>query len=419
MAAERYTGLASVLETIRWQDGITQAALTDQVGLGRSVVAERVAELEQIGLVHSPGRAPSTGGRTARLLSLNAGAGFVVGVDIASNELVVSASDLAGTLLGTRHRELCDVGEGPERVLARASAIIAEVTKEQGNNAMLGIGVGLPAPVNFDTGVPVGVPVLPGWGDYPVREEFTARWPVPAWVDNRINLLALAEIVGNPRAAQAKHLLYFGAGAGVGAALIADGRLYRGSHGLAGSIGHVAVPEAGVVACRCGRTGCLEAVTSGWAIERDGLMLAETGRSPYLAQVLKETGRVRAYDVTLAAEHEDAAAKELLSRTAALLGSSLATLVSFFAPHMLVVGGGIARAKDIVLKPIQQAVLDRLPSAAAPDLIVELSAIDEQVGGVVGAAQLAIGELLSKQHLSVLLSRLNSPRIAAQEVRPE
>jgi predicted NBD/HSP70 family sugar kinase len=138
-------------------------------------------------------------------------------------------------------------------------------------------------------------------------------------------------------------------------------------------------------------------------------MLAETGRSPYLAQVLKETGRVRAYDVTLAAEHEDAAAKELLNRTAALLGSSLATLVSFFAPHMLVVGGGIARAKDIVLKPIQQAVLERLPSTGAPDLLVELSAIDEQVGGVVGAAQLVLGELFSKDNLPGLLERLTQP----------
>lgn len=416
MAVERYTGLASVLETIRWQDGITQAALTDRVGLGRSVVAERVTELEQIGLIHSPGRAPSTGGRTARLLSLNSQAGYVVGVDIASNEMVVSASDLAGALLGTRHRELCDVGDGPEPILARASAIIAEVAEEQGGNTMLGIGVGLPAPVNFDTGVPVGVPVLPGWANYPVRNFFASPSQVPAWVDNRVNLLALAEIVGNPRAAQAKHLLYFGAGAGVGAALVTDGRLYRGSHGLAGSIGHVAVPEAGVVVCRCGRTGCLEAVTSGWAIERDGLMLAESGRSPYLAQVLRETGKIRAYDVTLATEHGDTAATELLSRTAALLGSSLATLVSFFAPHMLVVGGGIARAKQTVLDPIREAVFERLPSAAAPDLLVELSAIDEQVGGVVGAAQLAIGELFSKQHLPVLLSRLTAPRGGAQEI---
>ncbi|WP_420180930.1 ROK family transcriptional regulator [Paenarthrobacter sp. TA1.8] len=409
MAIERYTGLASVLETIRWQGGITQASLTDQVGLGRSVVAERVAELEQIGLIHSPGRAPSTGGRTAKLLSLNAQAGYVIGVDIASNEMVVSAADLAGALLGTRHRELCEIGEGPERILSQVNAVIDDVIREQSGNNLLGIGVGLSGPVNFDTGTPVGVPVMPGWEDYPVREEFAARWPVPAWVDNRVNLLALAEIESNPRAAKAKHLLYFGAGAGVGAALITDGRLYRGSHGLAGSIGHVAVPEAGVVACRCGRTGCLEAVTSGWAIERDGLMLAETGRSPYLAQVLKDTGRVRAYDVTLAAEHEDASARELLDRTAALLGSSLATLVSFFAPHMLVVGGGIARAKDIVLKPIQQAVLERLPSTGAPDLLVELSAIDEQVGGVVGAAQLVLGELFSKDNLPGLLERLTQP----------
>ena len=407
MAAERYTGLAAVLQAVRSEDGITQAVLADRVGLGRSVVAERVGEFEAAGLLITGERAPSTGGRAPRRLTLNASAGFVVAADIASFEQVVVAADLSGEILYSRKIDW-DVTDGPHAILERVHAEIEAAVAEQGDaGPLLGIGVGLPGPVNFDTGVPIGVPVLSGWDGYPVRDELASRWSVPVWVDNRVNLLALAEYTFNPLAANVKQLLYFGAGAGNDASLIIDGRLYRGAHGLAGAIGHIAVPEAGMVVCRCGKVGCLEAVSGGWALARDALLLAESGQSPRLAEVLAATGRIRPYDITLAAEGGDVAAHDLLDRTSAILGKSLAALVSFFAPQFLVIGGGIARAGAIALDPIRTTLYRQLPRALGDDLVVELSTIDEQLGGVLGAIQLTLGELLTKEHLPTLLGSVS------------
>ena len=222
------------------------------------------------------------------------------------------------------------------------------------------------------------------------RPRGTRRSPINTGVGGRSGEpLALAEIVANPRASRAKHLLYFGAGAGSGAALIVNGALYRGAHGLAGAIGHVAVPEAGMVVCRCGKVGCLEAVSGGWAIARDGLLLAESGRSeasrafsPRAARFVLTTSRSRRKPGTWRPSSS-------LTRTSALLGKSLASLVSLFAPEMLVVGGGIARAGEIALRPCARFLLAQLPEVAAQDFIVELSVWTEQVGGVLGATQLA------------------------------
>ena len=117
MPSERFTGLAAVLDAIRSETGITQPVLTERVRLGRSVVAQRVGELESAGLIAPDGLGPSTGGRAPRRLRLRADAGYVLGIDIATNELLVGLADLAGNLLETRHEE-SDVSDGPEAIIS-------------------------------------------------------------------------------------------------------------------------------------------------------------------------------------------------------------------------------------------------------------------------------------------------------------
>ncbi|PPF41065.1 MULTISPECIES: ROK family transcriptional regulator [unclassified Rathayibacter] len=404
MAAERFTGLAAVLATIRSEPSLTQGELTDRVGLGRSVVAERVSELEEAQLLVTGGLAPSTGGRAPRRLQINPHAGFVIGIDVTAYDLFVAAADLTGGILSSLH-ETIDVADGPEPILARVKVLTNRLLAQRTwPGELLAIAAGMAGPVAFDTGRTVGVPMLPGWEDHPVRAELEEEWDVPVWVDSRVNLLALAEARSNPAARTARNAIYFEFGVGCAASLIVDGQLYRGAHGLAGAIGHTAVAEASHVVCRCGRVGCLEAITSGWAIARDGRLLAESGRSPLLAAALAANGEVRPIDVTAAAEGGDAAAIALLERAAALLGSSMATVVAFFAPQLLIIGGGIARAGELALVPLRQALDSRILPAAAADLLVELPVLDENSGGVDGAVHLALEELFTRDQLPRLLS---------------
>src|SRR3712207_4451100 len=242
--SDRYAGLAAVLGAVRSSSDTTQPMLVEQVGLGRSVVAQRVAELEAAGLVVSDGFGPSTGGRAPRRLRLNSDAGHVLGADIATNELVAGVADLSGALLGTRHREL-DVVDGPEIVVGAVEQLAAELVGEVGaHRSLWSFGVGMPGPVAYDSGGPATMPTLPDWSRHPTRERLAERFGVPVWVDNRTNLSALGERRVNPVAARSRHMIYLGGGYGLGAAVVLDGRIHRGAHGLAGGIDHVPVPGA-------------------------------------------------------------------------------------------------------------------------------------------------------------------------------
>ncbi|MES9539620.1 MULTISPECIES: ROK family protein [unclassified Actinomadura] len=409
MPSDRINGLAAVLAAVRADARVTQPALVERVGLGRSVIAQRVAELETAGLIEGAGLGPSSGGRAPRRLRLRAERGRVLAVDVAATELVVGLADLSGGLLATR-QESIDVAAGPEVVLSLAERLADELIGDD-TASIWAIGVGVPGPVEFGSGLPVVPPIMPGWDRYPIRDRFAARYGAPVWVDNDVNVMALGELRSDPRASEARHMLYVRAGVGIGAAIVVDGGLYRGANGSAGDIGHVAVPEGGNIICRCGNIGCLEAVAGGTALAREGRMLAETGHSPALAAVLAASREVRALDVTEAADQGDRAAQALLQRTSTLLGGTLATLVSFYNPALLVLGGGIVRAKAHVLPTIREVIHRRALSLATRTLRIDVATLREEVSGVTGAVHLALDEVFSPANLETWLAG-GSPRVA-------
>jgi predicted NBD/HSP70 family sugar kinase len=403
--SERFTGLSAVLEAVRSEEGITQPALTERVGLGRSVVAQRVAELETAGLVEPAGLGPSTGGRAPRQLRLRAEAGHVLGVDIATNELLVAVSDLRGNLLATRHEE-SDVSNGPEAIFTAVERMGDALLDETGaRDSLWSVGLGMPGAVAFDDGDATAMPTMPDWDRFPTRRRLAARWTAPVWMDNRVNLSALGERRVNPLAAASQHTIYLGGGEAIGAAVVVDGRLYRGARGLAGEIGHVPVLGAGDAPCRCGNVGCLDAVAGRAALVRDGRLLAETGQSPALAAILAATGTLRPADITSAADKDDPAARALLQRSARLLGNSLATLVSVFNPDLVILGGGMARASAHLIATIRETIYRRALPSATQDLRIEPSAVDMEIAGVIGAVQFAVDQIFAPEHLSLWLDR--------------
>ena len=222
-----------------------------------------------------------------------------------------------------------------------------------------------------------------------------------------MNLLALGELRTNPRAAEVGDLLFVKIGTGIGAGLVSGGRLHRGTNGCAGDIGHVAVAEAENVICRCGNSGCLEAVAGGAAIAREGRRLAETGGSAVMAEMLAASGDISTADVLRAAERGDPAARALLSRAGRLVGGTLATLVSFFNPGLVVLGGGVVLSGDHVLAAVREAVYRRSLPLATRTLRIEFSTIG-QAAGLAGAVHLVLDELFAPHRLAQWLP-WNSP----------
>ncbi len=160
--------------------------------------------------------------------------------------------------------------------------MIDEVLARTPDVPVWGISVGIPGPVDFDSGRPVAPPIMPGWNGFDIRRRFEERYDAPVWVDNDVNLLALNER-SRRRDEQHLDLIYCKVGSGIGAGLLSQGRIHRGANGAAGDIGHVRVAGSDAL-CRCGKIGCLEAVAGGWALVRDAEIAVAEGATGALAQ---------------------------------------------------------------------------------------------------------------------------------------
>jgi glucokinase-like ROK family protein len=393
---DQLESLERVLELLRTGKARTRAQLTETTGLGRAVITERLAHLRRSGLLEDGVKGESTGGRAPRELNFRAGAGVILAAEIGATGFDVGITDLAGKILSSSSLK-ADVTDGPDAVLTSVEKCLADLLADTTDAPTWGVGVGLPGPVEFATGRPSSPPIMPGWDDYPVRERLRARFGAPVWVDNDVNLLALGEQRAGSAAGE-PDFIYLKIGTGIGAGLISGGRPHRGSLGCAGDVGHVAVAEESDAVCRCGNVGCLEALAGGAALAQQGAALAVSGRSPYLADMLRRTGRVTAEDVGNAARHGDRAAVELIVMAGRHIGATLATMVSFFNPSVVFVGGQVAEIGDVLINAIRQVVYRRSLPLATRDLRIVRSAMGK-LAGVAGASAMVADALFAADAL--------------------
>lgn len=396
---ESLDALVAVLEVIRSHGAATRPEIGESTGLGRTVVTQRVTQLLESGLVVEGSLAASTGGRPARVLRLHAEAGLILAIELGATSITVGLTDLAGVVLASAD-ESAEVVSGPEVVLGRVEAMADELLAAlpPGAPALWGAGIGLPGPVEYATGRPTAPPIMPGWDGYPVRDRIASRYDVPVWVDNEVNLMAMGEL----RAGLAKgetNIVFLKIGSGIGAGLISGGRLHRGAQGVAGDVGHVAVVEDPDLICRCGNVGCLEALAGGAALAKQATQAARSGASPFLAKRLQSNGKLEARDLGDAAIHGDPFAVEAFGRTGHYVGQMLATLVNFYNPALVVIGGGVALAGDLLLASIRQAVYSRSLPLATRDLRIVRTTMADEVG-MRGAAFVVADELFARNCLA-------------------
>jgi glucokinase-like ROK family protein len=391
--------LAMILNDVRSGGSRSRAELVTRTGLTRGVVAQRVGELIDLGLVAENEVGPSTGGRPPRRVTFRAEAGHLLVADLGATSIDVAVTDLDGRILGHRD-EPADVSAGPEPSLQRIEELFDQLTDATRDlpGPLWGIGIGVPGPVEFRSGRPVSPPIMPGWDGYPVRERFAKRYGAPVWVDNDVNILALGEwrsgiAVGHDNVVVVK------VGTGIGAGIISNGRIHRGAQGAAGDVGHIQVVDAASVLCRCGNVGCLEALAGGGALSRDGEALARSGRSERLRIALEQHGRVTAEDVARAASFGDPLAVSLLQVAGHRVGLMLASVVNFFNPSLIVVGGGVAQSGDQLLAAIRETVYRRSLPLATRDLVVQRSSLGA-LAGVIGASTMVLEQLFSRDSLA-------------------
>ncbi|MEU9243805.1 ROK family protein [Streptomyces sp. NPDC048385] len=407
--------LSLVLSLIRSGTAVTRPDLGRQTGLGRTVITQRVDHAIRLGLVAEGEPAPSTGGRPSRILRIASDRGVVLGAVFGATHLHAAVTGLDGTVLADR-RVPWDIESGPEASLTTLVEVAGLLLSQELRERLWGVCVGVPGPVDFARGTPVRPPIMAGWHGFPLRDRLEAHYGVPAWVDNDANLMALGAW-SRTRAAAGDNILLVKASTGIGLGLMSRGRLHRGARGAAGDLGHTIVAEESRHRCRCGKFGCLEAFAGGWALTRDARTAALEGRSPFLAARLESAerrdARLAVTDVLDGCRAGDRVSTELVSRAGELVGGQLATLVSVFNPSTVYLAGVLAQAGDVFRDPVAEVVARRSLPLATDELVIAQVPPDRSEG-VVGAATLAIDELLHPELLDQWIPHGNPRGIRAR-----
>src|SRR5882724_5267680 len=314
---------------IRARRDITRAEIGQLTSLSRTAVTARLAALAARGLVIERELAPSTGGRPAAFLTFNADAGVVLSAAIGRSRTRLAVCNMAGEVLATADIDQ-DPGLGPEDlmpdVIKRADTLLDESGHR--NDKIYGIGVSLPGTVDRERGCSLDSPIMSGWDGVPLPPYFAELTDAPVILDNDANVIALAERSADRQAFD--DLLVIKASTGLGAGIIAGGVLQRGAVQAAGEFGHNKTPAAAGVPCRCGDTGCLEAIAGGWALVR---ALQADGHA---------VGHLR--DVVELANGGDADARRMIRDSGRHVGEVLAGAVNLLNPAVLVVAGDMAGA---------------------------------------------------------------------------
>ena len=323
-----------VLNYVRDRGPISRAEIARCTKLQRSTVSEIVDSLLEEGLIEEVGAGQSTGGRCPTLLALRTTGAAAIGIDIAPTRTTVATSDLAGGLLESEEFE---TDHDFERTIARAVSAAQRLT-ERGGGRIEGIGVSLPGLVDSSKGRLLYVPYF-NWRDLDIGARIAEATGLKVTIDNDANAAALAELwFGRADVSEARDFIMVFIAEGVGAGIIFDRQVYRGEGGAAGEFGHMIIGDRAPVPCSCGSYDCWEAFASGRAAVARYAKLAGTGsaRAMSFAQLI---------DRALAGE---SAAREALGETARFLGIGISNLIVGFSPEVVIVGGAITRAWDLV-----------------------------------------------------------------------
>lgn len=368
------TGAGAILALVRSGQATTRAALMAVTGLSRSTIGQRLDRLIQAGYLQVISTTISTGGRPVEALQVNPDYGLLLLAAVGASGFRVAVTDFCGRMLEV-HSETCAITAGPDVILSRIRTLFLQLLQRtpQGKSALRGIGIGLPGPIDFVHKAIVQPPIMQGWDNFSVPGFFAADFPVPVLMDNDVNLMALGEHRFSYPTEQ--DLLYLKLGTGIGSGIVMSGKIQRGALGAAGDLGHWFLPDwrsqQSLRTCRCGKQGCLEAYSSGWALcdewqVESVRMLMLHADQPALRQRLQAAG-----------VHQ---------------GEALAMAINLLNPARVIVGGELLN--EPLLASLRETVYLRSGALSTRTLHIDQGPLGENAG-LYGGVALVTDYLLS------------------------
>ena len=386
---------AALFQIFRDGQPRTKAGLVELTGLARSTIQLRIDALLELGLLAPLTDAVSTGGRPSAQIALNPKAGVVVAVDFGATSASLAVTDLVGNILARTSTKML-ISDGPESCLGwMVRTIRSELAALKLKEAdLIAIGIGLPGPVEHSTGKPSNPPIMPGWDAFNVPGFVNQHLKATVLVDNDVNIMALGE--QQFAWPGIENMIFLKASTGIGSGIISSGVLQRGAEGIAGDIGHVQIARGANVPCRCGNSGCLEAMAAGPALAQK---LAEAG-----AQFKDKPIAVLA-DVIDATKAGELAAIQAVRQAGRDIGEVLTTCVSVLNPSVIAIGGSLALAGEHLLAGVREVVYSRSMPLATEHLTIAQSRAGVDAG-IIGASVIAIDYALSIESIDLMVNSL-------------
>lgn len=389
------TDVLTVVDLVRRGRASTRQQLAQMTGMGRNTISSLLNTAVSLGLVAPNGSGPSTGGRAPATWRFRQEDGLVLVAGVHSSTLRLAVTDLGGAPVECRTLPW-SITRGPAPTLAEAAARLRDMVGPL-DRPVWAAGASLPGPIDQESGRPTAPPIMPGWDGFDVVAVMEEALGVPVVTSNDVNTMLLGHAVTLQDQAhrRPRDILYLQVGTGIGAGLMSNGLLHRGADGAAGDIGHVRVTGNDAVVCRCGRTGCLEAVAGGWAVMRDARRAGAEGTSPFLHERLADSGDLTIDDVVAGVAAGDTECVTLMVRSATAVGDALAMIVSFFNPGQVVLAGPMPQGCPLFLQVARRIVDERALALATHDLelVPAEDSLDDEMRGT---AILAVNALFDR-----------------------
>lgn len=380
-----------ILDIIRQHGPISRAEIAKMTKLTAPTVTNLVRDLLSTGIVVEGERMDSTGGRKPIMLRINPKAYYSIGVDIGVSKIVTIITDLKAKILVKVKVDLGHIHD--ESIIDITKETIKEAIQKSGidKDKFIGIGIGMHGLVNAETGTAIFAPNF-GLHDVPMKQLIEEEFTIPTYLDNDVRAMALGESwFGHGK--DVDNFIVVNVGMGIGAAIVFNHEVYHGVSHSAGEIGHTTVLEDGPK-CNCGNYGCLEVLAAGPSIAKQAIREIKRGTVTSLIDRVKDDHLedITAKMVYEEAERGDTLSLQIINSAGKFLGIGIANTINILNPELVILGGGVTEAGELLLEPIIQTVMHRAMEVPASNVRILPTMLGEDVGAI-GAATLVLKNL--------------------------
>jgi len=346
-----------VLNLIKDKGPISRATVSKLTKLTRSTVSNITDYYLKKNVLKEIGLDKSIVGRRGILLAFNSKAYYLLGIDLGTLKTTIIITDLSGKIekkikYPTNHKK------GKEEIIEELKISIHSIIKKFGMKQKGIVGIGVAAPGLIDKKGRMIFAHNFGWGNVPLSEILSREFNLPVFVENNVNAMALAESEFG-KGQGIKNFIFINVGMGIGSGIVINGEILHGENNCAGEVGHTTIKYDGPK-CSCRNNGCLEVMASGIAIAKRAVNAINNGEKSLIFKLANyDLNKISAEIVVKAANQGDELGRNIIQEAGEYLGIGIANIVNLLNPSMVIVGGGISKAGDLIFKPLKRSMRKR------------------------------------------------------------